>query len=197
MTTDPPNTRALAMRRALRSPERALLRHIVVLEVVLALIIFGAVSGGFGESAPAPRGELRIVDNSPLNWAWVTWQVFEHLIEFDPDGKLIPRLATGWRWLDDTTLEFKLRRGVKFQNGEPFDAEIVRLNWEENTRTTQPHLVGSYLNFKPGSKLEVVDPETVRFRFPEPDGAAFVKIGALHIASREFYRKVGWGEKHW
>jgi len=30
---------------------------------------------------------------------------FEHLIELDKDGNLVPRLATGWRWLDDRTLE--------------------------------------------------------------------------------------------
>ncbi len=85
-------------------------------------------------SRPRPRcGELRIVDKGPLNWALVT-QVFEHLIEHDADGKLVPRLATGLRWLDEQTLEMKLRRGVSFQNGEAFDAEIVKLNWEENTK---------------------------------------------------------------
>jgi peptide/nickel transport system substrate-binding protein len=173
------------------------MQTVVILGLVLALVIFAPSSGSLGQQLSAPRGELRIVDHSPLNWAWVTWQVFEHLIEFDPDGKLIPRLATGWQWLDDKTIEFKLRRGVKFHNGEPFDTEAVRLNWEENTRHTQPHLLGSYLNFKPGSRLEIVDADTIRFRFPEPDGAALVKIGAMHMASREFYRKVGWGEKHW
>jgi ABC-type transport system substrate-binding protein len=31
--------------------------------------------------------------------------VFEHLITLDKDGKLVPRLATGWRWLDDRTFD--------------------------------------------------------------------------------------------
>ncbi len=48
--------------------------------------------------------------------------------ELDKDGELVPRLATSWRWLDELTLEVKLRRGVTFHNGEVFDAEIVRLN---------------------------------------------------------------------
>jgi hypothetical protein len=42
-----------------------------------------------------------------------------------------------------------------------------------------------------------MDRETVRFRFPEPDGAALIKISLVHMASREFYEKMGWGEKHW
>ncbi len=173
------------------------MKRLAISGLVLAVVTLAPGGAGWAQQAPAPRGELRIVDKGPLNWAWITWQVFEHLIEYDADGKVAPRLATGWRWLDDRTVEFKLRQGVKFQNGESFDTDIVKLNWEENTRHTQPHLAGSQLSFKPGSRLEIVDRETVRFRFPEPDGAGLVKIGLLHMASREFYRKAGWGEKHW
>ena len=78
-----------------------------------------------GEQVPTPRGELRIVDTDPMNWAWIAWNVFEHLIEFDKDGTLVPRLATTWQWLDDRTLEVTLRQGVTFHNGEVFDADIV------------------------------------------------------------------------
>jgi ABC-type transport system substrate-binding protein len=164
---------------------------------VLALATLGQSGPSLGQQAPALRGEIRIVDKSPANWILITWNVFEHLIELDQDGNLVPQLATSWRWLDDRTLEFKLRQGVTFQNGEKFDAEIVKLNWEENTRHTQPHLPGTFLNFKSASKLEIVDRETVRFKFREPDGAALTKIRLLHMANREFYRKIGWGEKHW
>ena len=74
----------------------------------------------------------------------MTLNVFEHLIDLDKDGTLVPRLATGWRWLDDRTLEVTLRQGVTFHNGEVFDAEIVKLNWEENIRLRQPHAWGVY-----------------------------------------------------
>ncbi len=149
------------------------------------------------QKTPAPRGEIRVVDKSPLNWIWVTLNVFEHLMESDREGKLVPRLATSWRWLDDRTLEVKLRRGVRFHNGETFDEEIVKLNWVENTKYRQPHLSGSFMNFKPGSRVDIVDPYTVRFVFPEPDGGALVKIIWMHIGNRQFYQEVGWGEQHW
>ena len=109
----------------------------------------------------------------------------------------MPRLATGWQWLDDRTLEVTLRHGVTFHNGERFDADIVKLNWEENLRLRQPHLAGEFLNFKPGSRLEIHDPYTVRFVFPEPDGGALVKLLYMHLANRQFYRDVGWGETLW
>jgi peptide/nickel transport system substrate-binding protein len=91
----------------------------------------------------------------------------------------------------------KLRPGVTFHNGEVFDAEIVKLNWEEMARLQQPHIAGAFLNFKPGARLEIVDPQTVRFISPEPDGGALAKLTAMHIGNRQFYREVGWGEKHW
>jgi hypothetical protein len=82
---------------------------------------------------------------------------------------LVPRLATGWRWLTDRTLEVTLRPGVTFHNGEVFDAEVVKLNRDEQAQLQQPHTVGPALNFKPGSRLEIIDPYTVRFVFPETD----------------------------
>jgi ABC-type transport system substrate-binding protein len=171
------------------------MRTLDTVGVALGLTLVGG--NAFGQAAPAPRGELRVVDKNPNNWAWITLNVFDHLMEADRDGKLVPRLATGWRWLDEQTLEVKLRRGVKFHNGEGFDAEIVKLNWDENLKLKQPHRVGGYLNFKPGSRLEIVNPQTVRFVFPEPDGGALVKLSWLHIGNRQFYRELGWDEAHW
>jgi ABC-type transport system substrate-binding protein len=164
---------------------------------VLVFMTLGWTATGVGQEVPAPRGELRIVDKHPQNWSRVTDNVFEHLIEYDPDGTMVPRLATQWRWLDDRTLEVRLRQGVTFHNGEVFDAEIVQLNWHENTRLQQPHISGAYMNFQAGSRLEIRDPYTVRFIFPEPDGGTLVKLSRMHIGNRQFYRELGWGEKNW
>jgi ABC-type transport system substrate-binding protein len=86
---------------------------------------------------------------------------------------------------------------VKFQNGEPFDAEAVRLNFEESKQIRSHFHLGTFLNFKPGSRADIVDSHTVRFVFPEPDGAALARISFMHIGSRQFYRELGWGDRHW
>lgn len=173
------------------------MKKIIMSSIVLLLATFGGGASSGGQEVLAPRGELRIVDKSPLNWVSIVYNVFEHLMELDPEGHLVPRLATSWQWLDDRTLEVKLRRGVKFHNGEIFDAEIVKLNWEENTRLRQPFRAGVFLNFTSGSRLEIIDPYTVRFVFPKPDGGTLAKITFLHIGNRQFYREVGWGERSW
>jgi ABC-type transport system substrate-binding protein len=169
----------------------------IVRSLVLVLVAFGWGDRSLGQEVAAPRGELRIVDTDPLNFVWISFNIFDHLVEIDKDGKLVPRLATAWRWLDDRTIEMTLRQGVKFHNGEVFDAAIVKLNWEENLRLRQPHRSGDYWNFKPGSRLEIIDPYTVRFVFPEPDGGAMARLVIMHMANRQFHNELGWGEKSW
>lgn len=52
--------------------------------------------------------------------------IWDTLIYRDPvTGDYKPALATAWKWIDPTTLEFELRKGVTFQNGEPFNADDV------------------------------------------------------------------------
>jgi len=172
-------------------------KRLIVSSIVLLLATLGRGDRGWGEEVPAPRGELRIVDSSSFNFVTVVMNVFEHLVDLEAGGKLVPRLATGWRWVDDRTLEMTLRQGVKFHNGEPFDAAVVKLNWDENTRVQQPFRAGQFLTFKPGSQLEILDPYTVQFHFPTPDGSALVKLSSMHIGSRQFWAEHGWGEKSW
>jgi ABC-type transport system substrate-binding protein len=173
------------------------MKRLVAGGIVLVLVTLGWGTYGLGEEAQELRAELRVVDKSPLNWGSITLNVFEHLITLDKDGKLVPRLATGWQWLDDRTLEVALRQGVTFHNGEVFNAEIVKLNWDEQRRLEQPFRSGNFMNFKPGSRLEIIDPYTVRFVFLEPDGGAVAKLTIMHIGNRQFYSEVGWGEKSW
>ena len=50
--------------------------------------------------------------------------VVETLTEINPDdGSITPLLATSWERINDTTWRFKLRQGVKFHDGEPFNAK--------------------------------------------------------------------------
>lgn len=165
--------------------------------VVFVLVALGGITPGMGEQPLVPQGELRVVDTDPGNWAWIAWNVFDHLIELAPDGTLVPGLAVAWNWANDRTLVMSLRQGVRFHNGEIFDAEIVKLNWDEYVRQKQPHLLGTFMNFLPEAHLEVLDRWTVRVVFPEPDGAALFKFTNMHIGNQQFYREVGWGEKNW
>jgi peptide/nickel transport system substrate-binding protein len=114
----------------------------LVAGLFVALGMLGWSADGFGASPPAPSGELRVVDRQPGAWGSIDWNVFDHLIEADKDGNFVPGLASSWRWLDDRTLELKLRERVKFHNGEIFDAEIVKLNWQQYLGAASPTSLG-------------------------------------------------------
>src|SRR5712691_11060815 len=83
----------------------AVMKNLVVGSIILVLITLGWSNRSLGEQVPTPRGELRIVDNSSINFVTVVTNVFEHLLDFEAGGKPVPSLATGWRWVDDRTLE--------------------------------------------------------------------------------------------
>jgi peptide/nickel transport system substrate-binding protein len=100
-----------------------------------------------GVSPPAladkAHDELRVVwlNEAPLLDVYFTTvpeainishQVWDRLVERDPETfEYKPGLATAWRWVDPTTLEFDLRHGVKFHDGSDFDADDVvhTVNW--------------------------------------------------------------------
>jgi ABC-type transport system substrate-binding protein len=142
------------------------MQKLVMSSCILLFVTFGWSLRSTGEQVPVPQGELRIVDKYHQNWAWIVLNIFEHLIEIDKHGHLVPGLATSWHWLDDRTLEVKLRQGVKFHNGEVFDAEIVKLNWEENLRLRQPFASGEFMTYKPGSLWRSSIPRRSSSSFP-------------------------------
>src|ERR1700745_2473611 len=61
------------------------------------------------------------------------YNVYETLTKINEDGSVSPLLAESWQASPDLkTYTFKLRKGVKFQNGEPFDSAAVKFSFERN-----------------------------------------------------------------
>ena len=61
----------------------------------------------------------------------VHYNIFETLTKINPDGTVSPLLAESWEVSPDLkTYTFKLRKGVKFQNGEVFNAAAVKFSFE-------------------------------------------------------------------
>jgi len=89
--------------------------------------------------------------------------LYDNLIERDTQGNLVPGLATSWSWLDDKTLELKLRSGVKFHNGQDFSAADVL--YSINLLESIPQGAA----FKSIDTVEVVDPLTVKIHTNKVD----------------------------
>jgi peptide/nickel transport system substrate-binding protein len=112
------------------------------------------------------------------------------LILKNPDtGKFEPLLATSWEWIDNTTLRFKLRDGVKFHNGEVFDADdvVYTLNFIADSSN---HILLPNLGFIKGAKK--VDPLTVDVELKNPFPAALEYFASIiAIYPNEYHSKVG------
>lgn len=86
-------------------------------------------------------------------------QIVEQLVIFDNDKAVVkPWLATGWRWVNDTTLELQLRRGVAFTNGEPFDAHAAKFSIELLMKAA-PYTIWTRDLLR---EVQIVDSHTIR-----------------------------------
>lgn len=112
-------------------------------------------------------------DNSNVNER-IMLSLFDTLISTDyrDGGKLKPGLATEWKVIDPQTIEFKLRPGVTFHNGDSFDAKDVAFSFSELRTGQDPNASGAVLSkpFLGGiDKVEIIDPLTVRIYMRQPD----------------------------
>lgn len=92
--------------------------------------------------------------------------IYDALIGTDENGNLIPGLALEWKAVDNLTWEFKLREGVKFHNGEPFNAESVKYTVERIIDKDNPVRVVEFANV---TGAVVIDEYTVQIKTSVPD----------------------------
>ncbi|HEY1333388.1 MAG TPA: ABC transporter substrate-binding protein, partial [Myxococcaceae bacterium] len=100
----------------------------------------------------------------------VTTMIYDTLIQRDDNMQLKPGLAVSWRNVDPLTWQIKLRSGVKFHNGEPFDARSVKFTLER--LSTPGDKAGGHVMFSSFGGIErvdAVDPLTVTIKTKRPD----------------------------
>ena len=56
--------------------------------------------------------------------------MFDGLVKKDEDENIVENLATSWEAIDETTWVFKLREDVTFHDGEQFNAEVAKKNFD-------------------------------------------------------------------
>jgi peptide/nickel transport system substrate-binding protein len=79
----------------------------------------------------ANQGDAATLDGHMRNETttqMIQLHVYDRLVVFDASVKIRPALATSWTRKDPTTWVFTLRSGVRFHNGEPFDAAVAAWN---------------------------------------------------------------------
>jgi peptide/nickel transport system substrate-binding protein len=110
-------------------------------------------------------------------------QIYEPLVERAVDGKLVPTLAVSWRITEDPTVwEFKLRPGVKFHNGNAFDAADVVFSLDRARLPTSDFK--GYLTSV--EKVTAVDAHTVHIKTKGPNPILVENLTNLFIMDKEW-----------
>ena len=100
--------------------------------------------------------------------AWVYFNMLEGLLTLDDKMQVKPALATSYEVMSPTKVRFKLRPGVKFHDGTPFNAAAVKFTFDRALRGTPPARWASLAGSLDGA--EVVDDLTVDVVTKEPYG---------------------------
>ena len=98
----------------------------------------------------------------------------DKLIDYDAKLAFQPQLATAWTWSDDNkAITFTLRQGVKFHDGEPFDAEAVKYNIERKLTLPESRRKSEINEI---TSIDVVDAHTVRFNLSKPSAPLIAQL---------------------
>jgi peptide/nickel transport system substrate-binding protein len=170
--------------------KRSLLFHTVSLLIILLLLV--ATTFVFAGGTPEPESVVMEAPTGPVQggrlimgivgkmssldptrgnaFLWegnVLLAINERLFRGSETGEFIPELATSWQVSEDKLhITFKLRQGVKFHDGTPFNAEAAKFNLDRLMDPAQATQVHTW--FKAMESVDVIDPYTVRINLKEP-----------------------------
>jgi len=147
--------------------------------IFMIVLTAGLLAFGTAKVEASPKGTLIIADatggpasldphmhyNTQLSS--MLRQIYDTLFDRDPDGKLVPGLVESWESIDETTWQFRLRKGVRFHNGGEFTAKDVKFSIERiiNVETNSPQA----RDYRTVNRIEVMDKYTVNVITNGPD----------------------------
>ena len=151
----------------------------LALAATLALAALAGAALPAAAQTPKPGGTLRAAMRAEVSTYdphkgasgsdhMYLYPVFDTLVRFDEKMNARPGLAESWETPDPKTLVLKLRKGVKFHDGTPFNAEAVRFNIARGQDKATSSMSSELTSI---DKVEVVDEHTVRLRLKAPDAS--------------------------
>ena len=134
-----------------------------------------------GLAADVTSMDPHLLNAAPNNA--VADQIYGTLIQTDARQRHMPGLAESWRAIDETTWEFKLRKGVKFHDGSEFTAEDVAFTLDRPPTLKSAGAQFSVFTRAVREKI-IVDPHTIRFKTATPYPNMPVDMSLLPMLSK-------------
>jgi len=119
----------------------------------------------------------------------VNINMFDSLLHKNARLEYEPSLATSWKALSDTQWEFKLRKGVKFHNGETMTPDDVKYSFERvlDQKKKSPQ----YGNVRAIKEIRIVDPETIHIITDKPFPLLLERLVFFPIVPKKHVEAVG------
>ncbi len=117
--------------------------------------------------------------------------IYDGLYKIDPSsGKLKPALALSHRWIDSKTIEFDLRKGVTFHNGEKFNAYSVQYSFNrmKNVKNGFNWINAIIPEYK---SVEILDPYKIRIHFEKHNSIFLISSRFFIILPPKYIEKYG------
>src|SRR5690625_5137041 len=115
--------------------------------------------------------------------------IFDTLLKRNSDMEIVESLAVDYESLSDTQWKVKLREGVKFHNGENFDAEAVKFTFDRLMDPETKALAKPY--FDTFVEVEVVDSHTVHFTTDGYDPLFLAKLTNFYVIPPKYIQDEG------
>ena len=115
--------------------------------------------------------------------------IFDNLLTRNATGKIVPQIATAWRFVDDTHVEFDIRPDVKFQDGTPLAAEDVVFSIK---RITNPAFKSPQLSqFDQIADAQALGSTKVHLTMKTPYPVLLAQLVKLSIVPKAYVERVG------
>ncbi len=144
----------------------------------------------------ATKADVETLDptqtTSTTTWSAMS-NIFDSLVRLNEEGNSFePELALSWEMVDNTTWRFKLREGVKFQNGEDFNADAVKFTVDSFLDEERNPKARAFFASITGAK--VIDPYTVDITTDGPYAILLTPLQMLFILPPKYTQEKGWDE---
>ncbi len=139
----------------------------IKLLLLLLLPLLSAAASTLHLSTSANPARLNPIIATDSSSSEIAGFIFNGLVKYDKTGKkIIGDLAEDYYFENNRTLVFVLRQGVRWHDGEEFDAEDVRFTFE---LIRSPKVVSPYTStFRMVENVEIVDRYRIRVTYTEP-----------------------------
>jgi peptide/nickel transport system substrate-binding protein len=166
----------------------------------LLVLLIALITLGFAfDSYAKPTGTLRVavadfsyetMDPIVFESFW-GWAMYDPLLTFDPKGNVTGAVAESYKLSPDgKTWTFKIRKGMKFHNGDPVTSadvafSVARFSSKESTNPWSPYLLNNF------ASVETPDANTFIYHAVKPEPALVVPFAWTRILPKNYIEKNG------